>query len=89
MTQKSGISGFVDKNLWPILCGAFAIYGGYATGQATTQAEINNLRDRVTNAERRIAGRTEIMHCIVRNIDRLYDRSGQHATPACEMRIPQ
>jgi hypothetical protein len=89
MVRREGIGGFLDRNLWAILAASFALYGGYATGQATTVAKIESLARDNARLERRVAGRTELMHCMVRNIDRLYVHSGQATSPACEMRIPE
>lgn len=85
---------WIKDNLWQIGAAVAVLYGGYLTGQLTTNARIDALQLQVDLLEAkqarddaRFGGRSEFMVCAVRNFDRLFDRHGEEAP--CPMEVPE
>lgn len=81
------LTEWIERHLWAILAVAFALYGGYKTGEATTEARFQELERRMDAVEAKQSGRFDFMTCSVRNMDKVFDKLG--VQPACPMEVPE
>lgn len=54
MTKVAGLDHWMRENAWAILAAAFALYGGYVTGQTTTETRLDTLERDYARLERHI-----------------------------------
>lgn len=50
---KERINQFVSEHAWKIVAAAFALYGGYITGQTTTQSRLESIEANLMRIEAR------------------------------------
>ena len=85
MTRRAGLEEWIKTNGWAILAAAFALYGGYVTGQTTTNARLTRLEEIVNSNATRLDGRREFMVCTVRQMDQIQDELGLE--PPCDLEV--
>lgn len=76
---------WIKSHAWAILAAAFAIYGGYVTGQTTTETRLAILEVKVADAATRLSGRSDFMVCAVRQMDQIHD--ALDITPPCGLEV--
>lgn len=54
MTKAASIDQWIRGNAWAILAAAFALYGGYVTGQTTTETRLDVLERDVSRIDRAV-----------------------------------
>ena len=69
------------------MAAAFALYGGYVTGQTTTETRLARLEEIVARDQTRLDGRRDFMVCAIRNLDQIQDELD--LTPPCAMEVEE
>jgi len=82
---RATIETWLKNHAWAILASAFAIYGGFVTGQTTTETRLAILEGKVAEADLRLDGRSDFMVCAVRQMDQIQDRLDIH--PPCALNV--
>lgn len=52
--SKAGLDQWIKTNAWAIIAAAFALYGGYVTGQTTSEIRLDNADRERARFEREI-----------------------------------
>ena len=87
MAAKQGLEAWIKAHGWAIMAAAFALYGGFVTGQTTTEARLTRLEEIVTANATSLNARREFMVCAIRNLDQLQDELD--LTPPCAMEVKE
>jgi len=84
VTTRPGLADILGHPLViALLLAGFSGYGGYVTGQATTQGQLLELRNRMEKVEQTQGRRTQFLSCSARFLDRLQDKV--NINPPCPL----
>jgi len=84
---RSAMETWLRNHAWAILASAFALYGGYVTGQTTTESRLAILENKVATGERSLNARRQFMVCSIRNLDQIQDQLDLH--PPCNLELEE
>ena len=93
---KKDLTEWIGGNAWAILAAAFALYGSYMTGVATTKAEIEKINGRLETIEEdhtardlKFSGRFDFMNEAASRIELLCGKDADCRARFTPMRVPQ
>jgi len=87
MVARTGLEAWIKAHGWAMMAAAFALYGGFVTGQTTTENRLARLEELVATNNASLNARRNFMVCAIRNLDQIQDELD--LTPPCALNVEE